>query len=369
MPTSRLTAFAGKHRPLLIAALVLVLVFAGIFLWRSARQAAGAHAYAPPPTEVSAIQVRAETLPQSLRATGALQAVQQVMLASEAPGRVTAIRFQAGQQAGAGAVLVQLFDAPERADRAAAVARLQFADLQYNRSRQLAPTGAEPRQLLQQREAELAQAKAALQQIDAKIAQKTIRAPFSGQLGLRRVNLGQYVNAGDPVVTLTALDSLYVNFTIPQQQLAQIRVGGEVVVSTDAAPGRTFTARVNAVEPVVGGDTRNVSVQAIKPNPGQALRPGLYVTVALVQPPRAGAILVPTTAIQTSASGDTVFLVKGGKAVPALIKAGAEVGDRTVIESGVRAGDVVVTTGQVRLQPGGAVKIAASGAPATAPAR
>ncbi len=362
--TSRLTQYARGRAPLVIAIIVLLVIFAGVYTWRATRLAAASTGYAPPPTEVSAIQIQAETLPQALNATGSLQAVREVMLAAESPGRVSNISFDAGQRVGQGVVLVRLYDGPERADRAAAVSRLQFAQIQYDRSKDLAPTGAEPRQLLQQREAELAQARAAIQQIDARIVQKSVRAPFAGQIGIRRVNLGQYLNAGDPVATLTALDQLYVNFTVPQQLLAQLRVGGSIAVRSDAVPGRDFSARINAIEPIVGGDTRNISVQATMPNPGGALRPGLYVTVGVAQQPRDNAILVPSTAIQTSASGDSVFLVKNGKAELVPVTTGAEVGERTVVENGLRFGDVVVATGQLRLQPGGAVKVAPPSVPA-----
>lgn len=367
--TSRVTERIRSWGPLPIAIIALVLIFGAIFFWRSARMAASNVAYAPPPTEVSAMTVRPETLPQALEATGTLQAVREVVLAPEVAGRVTGIRFDAGQSVGQGAALVQLFDAPERADRAAAQSRARFAEIQYQRSKQLAPTGAEPRELLQQREAELAQARAAIQQLDARILQKTIRAPFAGQIGIRRINLGQYINAGDPVATLTALDRLYVNFSVPQQELSKLRVGGTIAVRSDALPGQKFSARINAVEPMVGSDTRNISVQAEMPNPGRALRPGLYVTVGVAQAARGNAILVPSTAIQTSASGDSVYVIKQGKAALVPVTLGSEIGDRTLVENGLNAGDVVVTTGQLRLQPGGPVKVAAPAAAPAGPAR
>jgi multidrug efflux system membrane fusion protein len=150
---------------------------------------------------------------------------------------------------------------------------------------------------------------------------------------------------------------------VPQQQLTLLHAGGTVSVHSDAMPGRDFSARINAIEPMVGGDTRNVSVQAEMANPGFALRPGLYVTVAIDQPPRPNAILIPSTAVQTSASGDSVFVVRAGKAAVAPITTGSEVGDRTVIETGLAPGDMVITTGQIRLQPGAAVKVAAPGRP------
>jgi multidrug efflux system membrane fusion protein len=202
-----------------------------------------------------------------------------------------------------------------------------------------------------------------VRQLDARIAQKAVRAPFAGDLGVRRVNPGQYVNPGDAIATLTALDPVYVNFTVPQQELAKLKVGGAVQVASDAWQGRVFTARVNAVEPAIGADTRNVWVQAILANPDRALRPGMYVTARLELPPEPDAILAPATAIQTSAAGDSVTLIKGPQAaregvaqiVP--VETGRRIGDRVVVTQGLKSGDVVVTEGQIRLQPGAKVKV------------
>ncbi|MBB4200659.1 efflux transporter periplasmic adaptor subunit [Rhodoblastus sphagnicola] len=343
--------------PLVITFLTLLAVFAGIHLWRQARLAPSAAAPSRPPIEVSAQTVRPETLSQSLEATGALEAAQAVTLAPEVAGRVTAIHFEAGARVEAGTPLVELYDAPERAERADAAARVRFARLQYDRSRRLAPSDTVSRQLLDQREAELEQAEAALQRIDANLAQKTIRAPFAGLIGIRRVNLGQYVNAGEAMATLTALDRLYVNFTLPQQELAKLRVGGDATVRADAYPNATFPARINAIEPIVEPDTRNIRVQATLANPDQMLRPGLYVTVSVAQPVRANAILAPATAIQTSASGDSVFVVRNGRAELTRVTIGQRRGDSVVVETGLGADDIVITDGQIRLQPGVPVRV------------
>jgi multidrug efflux system membrane fusion protein len=300
-------------------------------------------------------------VPAGLDAVGTLQAVHQVTLAPETAGRVTEIRFEGGVRVGAGAVLIQLDDRPERADRAAAQARAELAQVQLQRSQKLAPTGFEPRVTTDQRVADYNAAAAAVRQLDARIAQKQVRAPFAGELGLRKVNPGQYLNPGDAVATLTALDTLFVNFTVPQQEFGKLRVGGPVEVVSDAFPGRTFTAKVNAIEPLVGSDTRNVSVQAVMTNPGQILRPGMYVTARMVLPPQPNALLVPATAIQTSASGESVVVVRGGKAAPLPIEAGRRIGDKVVVASGLKAGDVVVTDGQLRVQPGAPVKVVTQG--------
>jgi multidrug efflux system membrane fusion protein len=351
---------------LLLTGLILLAVFAVIFGWRQVRQSGGQERGAAPALTVQAVVVTPRAVPTSLRAVGTLQAVREVTLASETAGRVVAIHFEAGEAARQGATLVQLYDAPERADRAAAKAKADFARIQLARSRELAPTGAEPRELLEQRRAELQQAEAAVAQLDARIAQKTVRAPFSGRIGIRRVNPGQYLNPGDALATLTALDRLYVNFTLPQQELAKVRIGAEVRLTSDAWPGRAFTARVNAVEPLIGTDTRNVTVQATLANTGEALRPGMYVTANLVLPPGPDAIVVPATAIQTSAEGESVIVVRGpkarseGEAAVVRVRTGQRIGDDVVITGGLKAGDVVVESGQLRLQPGAKVKVGPS---------
>ena len=352
----------SQSRTAILTILILAVVLGGLFLWRGLRTAPGAM---PPPqaVPVAAAIIAPREAPVSLEAVGTLTAVREVTLAPEVPGRVTAIRFKAGKWVRSGDLLVQLYDGTERADRKAAVARAEFARIQLERSEELAPTGAEPRELLQQRRAERNQAVAAVQQIDARIRQKQVRAPFTGQLGIRRVNPGQYVNPGDPIATLTSLDSLFVEFALPQQELSKLKTGATVNVTSDAFPGRTFTARVNAIEPMVGEDTRNVTVQALLANRDHALRPGMYVTAALMLSPQKNALIVPATAVQTSAQGNSVVVIrgkearKGGKAEIVPVKTGRRIGDGVVIEQGLEPNDVVVADGQLRVQPGAEVKV------------
>ncbi|MGY3136587.1 multidrug efflux system membrane fusion protein [Bradyrhizobium sp. USDA 4501] len=344
-------------RPFGITVLLLACAAAGLFAWRAGGSSASAKPTAEaPPTPVAAMVVRTETLPRSIEAIGSLQAVRQVILAPEVAGRVTAINFDAGIDVAEGAPLVQLYDAPLRAARAVAVSKGRFAQLQEKRSQGLAPSGFVTQETLQQRQEDLKQADASLDQLDAQIAQMTIRAPFAGQIGLRKVNLGQYVNAGDALATLTALDQLYANFTVPQQRLSNLKVGGAVTIRTDAFPDRVFEAKINAIEPQVAEDTRNVLVQALFPNPDRLLRPGLFVMVSVVLPPQADAIVVPVTAIQTSASGESVLVVRDNKAVGVAVKTGQRIGERVVVELGLAPGDHIVTAGQLRVMPGAAVQ-------------
>jgi membrane fusion protein, multidrug efflux system len=345
---------------LVVVGFVLLCVL--ISVWRGVRTAP-VPASPPKALPVIATVVRPARVPMTLEAIGSLRAVREVMLAPEVAGRVVAIHFEAGTHVAAGQPLVDLYQAPEEADRAAALAQAHFASIQLDRSRKLAPSSVEPRQTLEQHEAELEQAQAAVRQLDARIEQHHIRAPFAGQLGIRRINPGQYLNAGDAIATLTDLDQLYVEFNLPQQDLPNVRVGAAVQVRTDAWPGRSFEARVNALEPKVEEQTRNVTVQALLPNPQHALHPGMYVTAVLDLPPQDGALVIPQTAIQTSAIGDTVVVVRGtdpsstGQAESVPVTTGRRVGDGVVISQGLKAGDVVITQGQLRLQPGAPVKV------------
>jgi multidrug efflux system membrane fusion protein len=359
VPTPTRTA---RLRSTLIVVIAVVAIFALLFAWRTWLNATPPPP-APPPTAVVATVVTPASVPSALEAVGSLRAVREVMLAPEVAGRVSAIKFTGGQYVGAGATLVQLYDGPERADRAAAAAKAEFARLQLARSRQLAPTGAESREMLQQRQAEYDQAVAAVRQLDARLVQKRVAAPFAGQIGVRQFNPGQYLNPGDKIASLTALDQLFVDFTVPQQELAKLRPGSEVRVTSDAWPGRTFTAHVTTVEPRVDEQSRNIWVQASLANPDRALRPGMYVNAALTLAPIEGALVVPITAIQTSAQGESVIAVRGsaprreGKAEMVGVTTGRRFGNSVVITRGLRPNDVVITEGQLRVQPGAPVKV------------
>ena len=339
-----------------------VVLCVAISAWRAVRTAPrpAAQTTALP---VTATIVRPARVAMSLEAIGSLRAVREVMLTPEVAGRVVAIHFEAGARVAAGAPLVDLYQEPEEADRAAALAQAHFASIQLERSRKLAPTSVEPRQLLEQHEADLERAQAAVRQLEARIAQHHIRAPFAGEIGIRRINPGQYLNTGDSIATLTDLDQLYVEFNLPQQELPKVRVGALVHVKTDAWPGRTFEGRVNALEPKVEEQTRNVTVQALLANPQHALHPGMYVTTVLDLPPQEDVLVVPQTAIQTSAMGDTVVVVRGsspasgGEAQTLPVTTGRRVGDGVVVSQGLKAGDVVVTQGQIRVQPGMSVRV------------
>lgn len=356
---------AGRRRtlgPAAIVVTVVVLLFAGLFALRSWLNTPPPQAPLPPTSVVAAV-VTPTAVPDALEAVGSVQAVREVRLAAEAAGRVSAIRFTNGQHVRAGTTLVQLYDGPERADRAAAIARREFARQQLARAQDLLKSGAESREVVEQRRSEYEQAKAAVGQLDARLVQKRIVAPFSGQLGIRRVNPGQYLNPGDEVASLTDLSRVYIDFAVPQQDLSKLRVGASVDVRSDAWPNRRFTARLITIEPQISEESRNVWLRAELANPGQALRPGMYVTASLRLPPQENALVVPATAIQTSAQGDSIVAIRGGnarregKAEPVAVTTGRRVGSSVIVTQGLKPGDVVVTEGQLRVQPGASLKV------------
>jgi multidrug efflux system membrane fusion protein len=351
---------AWKALAVAIALIATVVVLLGF--WRASRS--GGPGWRPPEAiDVVAMRMSAEPAPARLEALGEVRAVRQVMLSSEVSGRVAMIGFEPGQRVKAGAVLLRLDDAVEQADLAAAHAGAVFARQRLERASELAASGAVSRETLQQRQAERDQSVAQVRQLEARIRQKHLRVPFDGELGLRWVDPGQYVNAGERVVSLTDLETLYINFDVPQQQLARLEVGQAVEVRSDAPDAATLQAHISAVEPQVGRDTRNVTVQATLKNEGRALWPGMYVTAAVVLPSEPDALLLSASALMTSASGDAVAVVrelsadKLGKAEIVPVTAGRRLGDRVLVTRGLQAGDVVVTEGQVRLRPGAAVRV------------
>ncbi|WP_269617643.1 efflux RND transporter periplasmic adaptor subunit [Zhongshania sp. BJYM1] len=351
-----------RAKPLVVSLIVLVAVFSALYVWRIARVDSQGP-YAGQPIPVTATKIVGRTVSNELQALGELQAVHEVLLSPDTAGRVTAIHFEAGQMVNQGALLLQLFDAPEQADLLAASARAEFAQLQLERARELVPVGAESQELLEQRQAEANQAMAGVRQLEARIIQKRIRAPFTGQLGIRRIDLGQYLNPGDVVATLTQLDSLYINFMLPQQALSELSVGALVQVAVDAAPDRLFTAKVSSIEPKVNSETRNILVQAELANQDHSLRPGMYASARLELPPELDAVVLPLTAIQTSAFGDTVVVVRDvnpdgvGEVETVPVTLGRRLGDDVLVEGGVNVGDVVVSAGQNRLPSGAQVKV------------
>lgn len=344
-------------------AVAVVLAGAGLYWTSGGAGQQGGWAAAPAKVAVAAA-VQAD-FPMALSGIGSLEATRQVLVPAEVDGRVVRILFTPGEQVQAGQLLVLLNDAPEQGELARLQAQARNARALLERTRRLVPQQAATREQLDQAQADYDQAAADIRRVQALIEQKRVKAPFDGLLGVRRVNLGQFVRAGDALVSLTDGSSMYANITLPEQALGVLRAGQPVKVAVDAHAGREFEGRVATVEPQVDPGTRTVRVQALLANPDGALAAGMYAHGRIGLPDRPGVITVPETAVSYSAYGDSVYVVAPGQgeggAGPTVrqtyVKTAERQRGRVVVTEGLQAGDRVVTSGQLRLHNGAAVEI------------
>jgi len=320
----------------------------------------------PPPITVTVAEAKSEVVPNLLRAVGDLAAVHQVNVTSDVSGRITDVLFTAGAEVEAGAKLLQLYDAPEQADLANYRAQAKVAELSLDRAKQLAARQFGPQATVDQAQASFDQANAGIARTQAVISQKLVRAPFDGVLGVRRVEVGQYLTAGTQIVTLTNLSKIYANFTVTEKDSGTLAVGQAVRIRVDAYPGRDFDGKITTIEPQISSDTRNIRVQATLDNPGHVLKPGMFATTTVVLPDKPAVITVPETAVDYTLYGDSVYLIQEEKAqdgksslkaVRTFVRTGERVNGRAVILTGVKPGDRVVAVGQLKLQSGAAVAI------------
>jgi membrane fusion protein, multidrug efflux system len=328
--------------------------------------AAQAAAMQPPPEAVTTIVAAAEPWPDTLPVIGTTAAVQGVTISADLPGLVSRIAFESGRAVRAGDVLVELDTKQEQAQLAAAEAQRELARLNFERMQALVVDGAISKADFDQAAAEQKSTDARVGEIKASIARKTIRAPFSGILGIRQVNLGQYLSGGDPVVPLQALHPIYVNFGVPQQDTARVHVGGAVRIVADELSGASFAGRVTAVDSVIDKATRNVQVQATVPNADGKLKPGMFVQTAIATGATRSLVSLPASAIGYAPFGDSVYVLGDLKGpdgrtyrgvTQKFVKIGPTRGDRVAVLSGVNAGDEVVTSGVFKLRNGAAVSV------------
>ena len=353
----------------IIVGLVLALLVGGLVGFNAFRSHMIAQFFAnnkPPPTNVSVAEAKSEVVPNLLIAVGGLAAVHQVDVTSDVSGRITDILFTPGASVKAGTPLVQLFDEPDQADLANFKAQATVAQLQLDRAKQLAARQFGPQSTVDQTQATYDQALAGIAKTQAIISQKLVKAPFDGELGTRQAEVGQYLTAGSKIVSLTDLNSLYANFTVPEKDSAQLKVDQTVRIKVDAYPGRIFEGKITTIEPQVAADTRNIRVQATIHNPDHVLKPGMFATATVVLPDKPPVVTVPETAVDYTLYGDSVFLItekKGddGKvslsAMRTFVQTGNRVDGRAQILKGLKAGDQVVAVGQLKLQSGAAVVI------------
>jgi membrane fusion protein (multidrug efflux system) len=350
-------------------AVVLVLLVAGGLTGVKVLQirkliAAGA-AFVPPPESVSSIQVRPEAWRSSLSAIGSLSAVQGVTLTPDIPGTVREIAFESGAVVKDDDLLVRLDTSSEEAQLRAIQAQLELARTNLERVTTLRAENTVSQAELDAAASAVKQLKANADTIQTTIQKKTIRAPFAGRLGIRQVNLGQYLEAGKPIVSLQALDHIYADFSLPQQDLARLKTGMPVRITTDTYPGSSFEGALTAINPALDSVTRSVTLQATLENPGQALRPGMFVRAEVLLPEQRDVLVIPATAVLSAPYGDSVYVLETMPATnqaPAqlvvrqqLIRTGAARGDFVAVESGLKAGDRIVSSGLFKLRNGMAV--------------
>jgi multidrug efflux system membrane fusion protein len=365
----------------LIVAILLALVGAGLVGFDMFRKKMMGQVFAamavPPPAPVATTEAKSQAVPRRAEGVGSLEAISQVTITAEVGGKVTAIAFEPGSDVESGALLISLNDAPERADLARYQAQANLAALNLGRAQKLLKL-ATPQSRVDEFKSQQAEAQSAVRQVEAVIEQKQIKAPFSGTLGIRQVDLGEFINPGDPIVTLTDLSKLYVNFSLPEQVKSQIAVGQDVQLSTDSYKDTKFLAKITAIDPVINPETRTISVQATMDNPDNQLSPGMYVQAAVQLPDAAPAIIIPETAVEFSIYGDSVYAVReltdedkaemakaptmpgAPPADPAMaekirkvekvyVTAGDRFDGKVAITEGLKEGDTVVTSGQVNL--------------------
>lgn len=346
----------------LVGLLLVAGGLAGVKFLQIKTMIAAGSAYVPPPETVTTSDVRRETWQPSLNAIGSVIAVQGVTLRAEGAGVVRRIAFESGATVREGQVLVELDTEVEQAQLRSATANAELVRTNLNRTRDLRNRNMISQAELDTAEAQVKQAEAQLDNFRAVIAKKTLKAPFTGRTGLRQINLGQFLNTGDLVVSLQSLDPVYVDFALPQQRLAQLKTGLTVQVATDAAPGQTFTGELSAIHPEVEPTTRNIRLRATLANPQGLLRPGMFVTASAQLPNTETVLVIPATAVLYAPYGDSVFVVeekkdeKTGTTSKVLnqrfVRLGRTQGDFVVVTSGLEAGQTLVTTGVFKLRNG-----------------
>jgi membrane fusion protein, multidrug efflux system len=327
--------------------------------------------FVPPPETVTSVPVKSDSWATDLTAVGTLTAVQGVTVAAELAGKVVKIEFEPGTPVKKGDLLVRQDTSSEEAQLPGLVAQVKLARTELERAHKMAAERIISQADYDRAVATHEQALALVNNIGATIAKKTIHAPFGGRLGIRQANLGQMLREGDPIVTLQTLSPIFVDFTLPQQQLALLRSGQPVRVTCDALPGETIEGRITTINPLVDSETRNIKVQATVANSAAKLRPGMFVNVAVGLPARRKLLTIPATAVLYAPYSDSVFIIddgkdgKGGKQLrQQFVRLGEKRGDFVAVTSGLKEGETIVSTGVFKLRNGQSVAIDNKLAPA-----
>lgn len=356
-----------KRMLVMLFAVAVVLVLLGFVKYRQIRAAIQqGESYVPPPEAVTTIVAAQDDWQETLEAIGTVTAVQGVTVSAELPGQVASIHFNSGERVEAGDVLVRLDTSQEEAQLKAAEAQQRLSDLNLDRIKTLLAKGFTSQAEFDRVKAEAEQADARVHEIRAVIQRKTIRAPFNGILGIRQINLGQYVNAGQAIVPLQSMNPVYVDFAVPQQEMEHIRSGTELEVTLEGARQQAIKGKVTAINSVIDRETRNIQVQATLPNNDGQLVPGMFVEVWVFLGVGQPVITLPATAISYASYGNFVFVVEkiqGENGMSYLgvrqqfVKLGDARGDQVAVIEGVKVGEEVVTSGVFKLRPGAAVTV------------
>ena len=367
----------AKRMILMLGVTLALLTALGFVKFKQVESAVHAAAFQPPPEAVTSVVAQKERWPATMNVIGTMEAVHGVTVSADLPGIVEKITFESGKSVREGDTLVELDTRQERAQLAAIEAQRDLARVNFAREQQLVNEGVISRMEYDQATAQQKQTEANVGEIRATIARKTIRAPFSGILGIRKVNLGQYLSGGSAVVPLQSLNPIYVNFGVPQQSVGQVRAGGTLRVTSENLAGQAFTGRVTAIDSVVDETTRNIQVQATLANPEGKLRPGMFVQVDVGVGASRDVITLPASAISYAPYGDSVFIITDlkdpkGKTYRGVrqqfVKVQGSRGDQVAVVSGVNPGDEVVTSGVFKLRNGAAVQVNNKVQPGNSPA-
>jgi membrane fusion protein (multidrug efflux system) len=367
----------AKRLILTLVAIVAVLGGLGFVKFRQVETAiAQGAAFQMPPTAVTTVVTRRETWPSTLTVIGTAAAIQGVTVSADLPGTIDKIHFESGQWVREGDILVELDTRQERAQLANMEAQRDLAGINYGRAQELVKAGVISHSEYDNASAQQKATEAQVGDIKAAIARKTIHAPFTGLLGIRQVSLGQYLAAGQAIVSLQSVDPIYVNFGVPQQDATQMRPGRVLRVTNGNLKGMAFSGKITALDSVINEQTRNIQVQATLANKGNKLRPGMFVQVELPIGEARQVVPLPASAINYAPYGDSVYVVtemkdaKGNKyrgARQQVVKIEGSRGDQVAITSGLNPGDEVVSSGVFRLRNGAPVLVNNSVKPDNSP--
>jgi membrane fusion protein (multidrug efflux system) len=341
---------------LVLVLLLLTAMFGGIFGWKyfSGQKMAAMMAKPPPPATIASAEVKVETWQPYLHAVGSVEATQGVSVTTEVPGQVREILAQSGQHVEAGDVILQLDDSVDRAELEGLIAQHSLAKLQFQRARKLLKDRSVSQSEYDQSRAQMDSAAATVASKRALIDKKVIRAPFSGQLGIVEVNLGEYLSPGATIVPLQALDPVFVDYTLPERHFARVKVGQAVRVQVQAYPGRTFEGDISAINPGIEEGTRSLRLRAILDNRDHLLRHGMFAEVRTVLPAREGVLTLPRTSITYNPYGESVFVIEDEDGVTLVQRRPVKTGEvregRVEILEGLQAGQRVVAAGQNKLR-------------------